>query len=256
VHNPGTSKRISCEGQRWDECQAYVLNTRGGGVNYGILFICSLLYEYIILNMYISMPYTGLSRTHPFSGGGVRISRGNDGCRVHLIRLREFARYRQSNDRNDGYCRRIAIRESGSTALKKNEIVAVFVLKRQSCEFPWQRWAAIIVHIYLINVSMGSPEGTFKWSRVKPNMSVCSVWVPCVALPSGGGSSAGSPPLCGSPVGGVLSPVVFLCPMAYILRLASPSCSRSRCEYMHSQAAELGVPVVTRAAIIMHMYTS
>jgi len=32
---------------------------------------------------------------------------------------------------------------------------------------------------------------------------VCSVWVPCVALPAGG-SSAGSSPLCGSPVGGVL----------------------------------------------------
>jgi len=34
-------------------------------------------------------------------------------------------------------------------------------------------------------------------------VSVCSVWVPCVALPSGGGSSVGSFPLCGSPVGGV-----------------------------------------------------
>ena len=32
---------------------------------------------------------------------------------------------------------------------------------------------------------------------------VCSVWVPWVALPSGGGSSVGSSPLCGSPVGGV-----------------------------------------------------
>jgi len=29
---------------------------------------------------------------------------------------------------------------------------------------------------------------------------VCSVWVPCVALPSGGGSSVGPSPLCGSPV--------------------------------------------------------
>jgi len=30
---------------------------------------------------------------------------------------------------------------------------------------------------------------------------VCSVWVPCVALPSGGGgSSMGPSPLCGSPV--------------------------------------------------------
>jgi len=36
------------------------------------------------------------------------------------------------------------------------------------------------------------------------DVCVCSVWVPCVALPSGGGSSAGSSPLCGSPVGGVL----------------------------------------------------
>jgi len=33
---------------------------------------------------------------------------------------------------------------------------------------------------------------------------VCSVWVPCVVLPSGGGSSAGSSPLCRSPMGGVL----------------------------------------------------
>jgi len=29
---------------------------------------------------------------------------------------------------------------------------------------------------------------------------VCSVWVPCVALPSGGGSSVGPSPLCGSPM--------------------------------------------------------
>ena len=29
---------------------------------------------------------------------------------------------------------------------------------------------------------------------------VCSVWVPCVALPPGGGSSVGPSPLCGSPV--------------------------------------------------------
>jgi len=29
---------------------------------------------------------------------------------------------------------------------------------------------------------------------------VCSVWVPCVALPSGGGSSVGPSSLCGSPV--------------------------------------------------------
>ena len=33
---------------------------------------------------------------------------------------------------------------------------------------------------------------------------VCSVWAPCVALPSDGGSSAGSSPLCGSPVDRVL----------------------------------------------------
>jgi len=29
---------------------------------------------------------------------------------------------------------------------------------------------------------------------------VCSVWVPCVTLPSGGGASVGPSPLCGSPV--------------------------------------------------------
>jgi len=57
------------------------------------------------------------------------------------------------------------------------------------------------------------------------SVCVCSVWVPCVALSSGGGSSAGSSPLClwvGS------SPVVFLFPVASVPRLASRSCSRSR----------------------------
>ena len=32
------------------------------------------------------------------------------------------------------------------------------------------------------------------------SVCVCSVWVPCVALPSGGGSSVGPSLLCGSPV--------------------------------------------------------
>jgi len=35
--------------------------------------------------------------------------------------------------------------------------------------------------------------------RYEP-VCVCSVWGPCVALPSGGGSSVGPSPLCGSPV--------------------------------------------------------
>jgi len=42
-------------------------------------------------------------------------------------------------------------------------------------------------------------------STVDPSVCVCSMWmwVPCVALPSGGGSPAGSSPLCGgSPVDG------------------------------------------------------
>ena len=63
---------------------------------------------------------------------------------------------------------------------------------------------------------------------------MCSVWVPCVALPSGGGSSAGSSPLCGSPAGGALS-VVFLFPVASVPRLASHSCSRSRSNVMRSE---------------------
>jgi len=37
---------------------------------------------------------------------------------------------------------------------------------------------------------------------------VCSVWVPCVALPSGGGSSVGPSPLYGSPVSPVRVPCV------------------------------------------------
>ena len=41
-------------------------------------------------------------------------------------------------------------------------------------------------------------------TRRMPTFYVCSVWVPCVALPCGGGSSAGSSPLYGSPVGGIL----------------------------------------------------
>jgi len=40
--------------------------------------------------------------------------------------------------------------------------------------------------------------------RRLPLVGVRSMCVPCVALPSGGGSSAGSSPLCGSLVGGVL----------------------------------------------------
>jgi len=44
---------------------------------------------------------------------------------------------------------------------------------------------------------------------------VCSVWVPCVALPSGGGSSAGPSPLCWSPVGGV-SYLVCSCFLWYL----------------------------------------
>jgi len=72
------------------------------------------------------------------------------------------------------------------------------------------------------------PNSELLFSPWINSVCVCSVWVPCVALPSGGGSSAGSSPLCGSPVGGVLSPLVFLFPVASVTRLASRSCSRSR----------------------------
>jgi len=57
---------------------------------------------------------------------------------------------------------------------------------------------------------------------------VCPVWVPCVALPSGGGSSVGPSPLCWSPVwvpcAGPLcgSPVGPLC--------VSPLCGSPLCE--------------------------
>jgi len=63
---------------------------------------------------------------------------------------------------------------------------------------------------------------------------VCSVWAPCVALPSGGGSSAGSSPLCGSPVGGVPPPVVSPLPVASVPRLASRSRPRSICTCLPS----------------------
>jgi len=44
----------------------------------------------------------------------------------------------------------------------------------------------------------------FVTSCTRIPVCVCYVWVPCVALPSGGGSSAGSSPLCGSAVDGAL----------------------------------------------------
>jgi len=40
--------------------------------------------------------------------------------------------------------------------------------------------------------------GLARWEV--PIVCVCPVWVPCVALLSGGGSSVGPSPLCGSPV--------------------------------------------------------
>jgi len=59
------------------------------------------------------------------------------------------------------------------------------------------------------------------------SVCACSMWVPCVALPSGGGSSAMSSPLSGSAAGGVLSSRVPVS-RASVPRLASRSCSRSR----------------------------
>jgi len=83
---------------------------------------------------------------------------------------------------------------------------------------------------------------TFCTSQSEPHM--CKVFVvfcvdplcgPPGAFPSSGGSSAGSSPLslCGSPVGGVLSPVVSLFPVASVPVpcLASRSRSRSRSWY-------------------------
>jgi len=84
---------------------------------------------------------------------------------------------------------------------------------------------------------------TYFW-RIPPGLTktvcVCSVWVPCVALSSGGGSSVGpshlrgSPvwvpcmgPLCGSPVW-VPRPVAFHVACGIYSRDASRSCSRSR----------------------------
>jgi len=57
--------------------------------------------------------------------------------------------------------------------------------------------AHIMRHTHQVTIGWQAPEQVAV-------VCVCSVWVPCVALPSGGRSSAGSSPLCGSPVGGVL----------------------------------------------------
>jgi len=65
------------------------------------------------------------------------------------------------------------------------------------------------------------PCAPILWCELYAMKDVClwSVWVPCVALPSGGGSSAGSSPLCGSPVGGVLP-----CRVPVFLGICSSSC--------------------------------
>ena len=61
-----------------------------------------------------------------------------------------------------------------------------------------------------------------------PLVCVCSVWVSCVALPYGGGSSAGSSPLCVGSLWVGPSPAVFPFPVESVPLLASRSHSRSR----------------------------
>ena len=40
----------------------YMLNMRGGGIHYGILFIFACFMNTVPLNVYIPMPYAGLTR--------------------------------------------------------------------------------------------------------------------------------------------------------------------------------------------------
>ena len=82
---------------------------------------------------------------------------------------------------------------------------------------------------------------------------MCSVWVPCVAIPSSGGSSVGPSPLCGSPVwvpcAGPLcgSPVWVPCvdpsshcvPCGIYSRDVSRSFTRSRSRYMPEKPCDV-----------------
>ena len=80
------------------------------------------------------------------------------------------------------------------------------------------------------------PDAKHDSGPVRPTKSVvfvcvASVWVPCVALSSGGGSSAGSSPLCGSPMGGVL-----FCRVPVSRGICSLSCfSLAQCVYLITQ---------------------
>ena len=85
---------------------------------------------------------------------------------------------------------------------------------------------------------------------------VCSVWVPCVALPSGGGSSVGPSPLCWSPCVGPLcgSPVRVPCvgPLCVGPLCGSPvwvpRCAASCCIYSRDASRSF-----TRSRICIHM---
>ena len=66
-------------------------------------------------------------------------------------------------------------------------------------------YAYIHTRTYTCLSGLTQNQFTRRWMRARRvNLSVCSVRDPCVALPSGGGSSAGSSPLCGTPVCGFL----------------------------------------------------
>jgi len=106
-------------------------------------------------------------------------------------------------------------------------------------------WVCISIYVSIASIPLWSslPGGDggsfFDWPIW---LCVCSMWVPCVALPSGGGSSVGPSPLCGSPVR-----VPCVGPLCGSPLCGSPLCGSPLC----------GSPVVVwvprRAASMWHL---
>jgi len=98
-----------------------------------------------------------------------------------------------------------------SYLINSNEHEQSGVARLKHCESRFFRFKRFVCKSHGEGASrglgIGGVDGRARERRVS-NACVCSAWVPCVALPSGGGSSVGPSPLCGSPVGGVPRPVV------------------------------------------------
>jgi len=166
-----------------------------------------------------------------------------DVCR-HLRSLGKFgptaylAPYYGTSELPQAFCRLCAVwggtymlaRRAYALQLSRGEVTAVADAAGRWIQC---KWVLLNADNELARVAAGDAaagaEALFDAQQVQ-SVCVCSVWVPCVAVPSGGRSSTRSSPQCGSPVGGgpLLCRVLF--PVASVSRLASRSCSRSRCQ--------------------------